>query len=85
MSTVTAGQRRAELALIRSRLLGSSHPWLFSLSLSPPLHETRTFDNIMLDGMANGILPNGTAKPAQEVHLTSADVIRLEHEHGAHK
>ena len=84
MSTVAA--RRADLTHARLRLHGSSHPRLFSLSpLPPPPHETQFFDNIMLDGMANGVLPNGTAKPAQEVHLTSADVIRLEHEHGAHK
>jgi hypothetical protein len=28
---------------------------------------------------------NGTSNGDSEPHLTSADVIRLEHEHGAHK
>jgi len=34
------------------------------------------------NGRKNG---NGVAKNGKEAHLSSAEVIRLEHEHGAHK
>ena len=31
------------------------------------------------------VTPEARDNSAQQVHLSSADVIRLEHEHGAHK